>query len=170
MWFLLTLGRYCIRETECPVCPCCFRCTACEYVVHRCWSFPFRQYSSPRNCFRGYATIVHTTEPTLMFVLRDQTRVEVEALISFELCEEQFEEQVANLRHKISNSIASGAHGGDQGAIDASSFSFSAREMWEQIKANNDLDLPALRVLIVTVRCEEIANNMFTSFTENEIR
>ncbi|KAL9259642.1 ROOT HAIR DEFECTIVE 3-like protein [Drosera capensis] len=76
--------------------------------------------------------------------------------------------QVANLRHKISNSIASGAHGGDRGAIDASSFSFSARRMWDQIMANNDLDLPALRVLVATVRCEEIAKHMFISFEENE--
>ncbi|GAB2225509.1 hypothetical protein Droror1_Dr00006304 [Drosera rotundifolia] len=153
-----------------------------------------------RTVFEVMLQLSIPRKPTLMFVLRDQTKsplekldrrlrqdieklwnsihqdapltnffnVEVEALISFELCEEQFEEQVANLRHKISNSIASGAHGGDQGAIDASSFSFSAREMWEQIKANNDLDLPALRVLVATVRCEEIANNMFTSFTENE--
>ncbi|XAR56145.1 hypothetical protein NMG60_11036501 [Bertholletia excelsa] len=86
--------------------------------------------------------------------------VEVTALPSYEEKEEQFKEQVAQLRQRFFHSIAPGGLAGDRrGVIPASGFSFSAQQIWKVIKENRDLDLPAHKVMVATVRCEEIAND-----------
>ncbi|XP_047266124.1 protein ROOT HAIR DEFECTIVE 3 isoform X1 [Capsicum annuum] len=95
--------------------------------------------------------------------------VEVVALSSFEEKEEQFKEQVASLRQRFFHSIAPGGLAGDRRAVvPASGFSFSSQQIWKIIKENKDLDLPAHKVMVATVRCEEIANEKYVSFTENE--
>ncbi|KAG8380094.1 hypothetical protein BUALT_Bualt07G0157900 [Buddleja alternifolia] len=95
--------------------------------------------------------------------------VEVVALSSFEEKEDQFKEQVASLRQRFFHSIAPGGLAGDRrGAVPASGFSFSGQQIWKVIKENKDLDLPAHKVMVATVRCEEIANEKFSSFIENE--
>ncbi|KAK8584866.1 hypothetical protein V6N13_138811 [Hibiscus sabdariffa] len=95
--------------------------------------------------------------------------VEVVALSSYEEKEEQFKEQVANLRQRFFHSIAPGGIAGDRrGVVPASGFSFSAQQIWKVIKENKDLDLPAHKVMVATVRCEEIANEKFAAFTANE--
>ncbi|KZV51416.1 hypothetical protein F511_20580 [Dorcoceras hygrometricum] len=95
--------------------------------------------------------------------------VEVVALSSYEEKEEQFKEQVANLRQRFFHSIAPGGLAGDRrGVVPASGFSFSLQHIWKVIKENKDLDLPAHKVMVATVRCEEIANEKFSSFIANE--
>ncbi|KAL3720863.1 hypothetical protein ACJRO7_005637, partial [Eucalyptus globulus] len=95
--------------------------------------------------------------------------VEVTALSSYEYEEEQFKEQVAILRERFFHSIAPGGLAGDRrGVVPASAFAFSAQQMWKVIKENKDLDLPAHKVMVATVRCEEIAHEKYSSFTENE--
>ncbi|OVA01312.1 RHD3/Sey1 [Macleaya cordata] len=95
--------------------------------------------------------------------------VEVTALSSYEEKEEQFKEQVAALRQRFQHSIAPGGLAGDrQGVVPASGFSFSAQQIWKIIKENKDLDLPAHKVMVATVRCEEIANEKFACLAENE--
>ncbi|CAN4089088.1 unnamed protein product [Withania somnifera] len=95
--------------------------------------------------------------------------VEVVALSSFEEKEEQFKEQVASLRQRFFHSIAPGGLAGDRRAVvPASGFAFSAQQIWKVIKENKDLDLPAHKVMVATVRCEEIANEKYVSFTESE--
>ncbi|XP_057771722.1 protein ROOT HAIR DEFECTIVE 3-like [Salvia miltiorrhiza] len=95
--------------------------------------------------------------------------VEVVALSSFEEKEEQFREQVTSLRKRFHQSIAPGGLAGDRrGVVPASGFSFSAQQIWKVIKENKDLDLPAHKVMVATVRCEEIANEKFSSFIGNE--
>ncbi|CAD5183253.1 unnamed protein product [Musa acuminata subsp. malaccensis] len=89
--------------------------------------------------------------------------VQVVALSSYEEKEEQFKEQVASLRQRFYHSIAPGGLAGDRrGVIPASGFSFSAQQIWKVIKDNKDLDLPAHKVMVATVRCEEIANEKLT--------
>ncbi|XP_042036493.1 protein ROOT HAIR DEFECTIVE 3-like isoform X2 [Salvia splendens] len=101
--------------------------------------------------------------------LSDFFNVEVVALSSYEEKEEQFKEQVVNLRQRFFHSIAPGGLAGDRrGVVPASGFSFSAQQIWKVIKENKDLDLPAHKVMVATVRCEEIANMKFSSFVENE--
>ncbi|KAL2337962.1 hypothetical protein Fmac_012408 [Flemingia macrophylla] len=95
--------------------------------------------------------------------------VEVVALSSYEEKEELFREQVANLRQRFYHSIAPGGLAGDRrGVVPASGFSFSAEHIWKVIKENKDLDLPAHKVMVATVRCEEIANEKYASFVANE--
>ncbi|KMT05555.1 hypothetical protein BVRB_7g176770 [Beta vulgaris subsp. vulgaris] len=95
--------------------------------------------------------------------------VEVVALSSYEEKEEHFKEQVAGLRQRFFHSIAPGGLAGDRrGVVPASGFSFSAQQMWKIIKENRDLDLPAHKVMVATVRCEEIANEGYTDFTQNQ--
>ncbi|KAG9143297.1 hypothetical protein Leryth_010214 [Lithospermum erythrorhizon] len=101
--------------------------------------------------------------------LSDFFNVEVVALSSYEEKEEQFKEQVANLRQRFHHSIAPGGLAGDRRAVvPASGFAFSAQQIWKIIKENKDLDLPAHKVMVATVRCEEIANEKFSSFVSNE--
>ncbi|RXH67385.1 hypothetical protein DVH24_027532 [Malus domestica] len=89
--------------------------------------------------------------------------VEVVALSSYEEKEEQFKEQ------RFYHSIAPGGLAGDRrGVVPASGFSFSAQQIWKVIKENKDLDLPAHKVMVATVRCEEIANEKYAAFAGNE--
>ncbi|KAL5731582.1 hypothetical protein ACHQM5_004294 [Ranunculus cassubicifolius] len=95
--------------------------------------------------------------------------VEVTALSSFEEKEEQFKEQVAGLRQRFFHSIAPGGLAGDRrGVVPASAFSFSAQQIWKVIRENKDLDLPAHKVMVATVRCEEIANEKLNLLTSDE--
>ncbi|KAI3772903.1 hypothetical protein L6452_04097 [Arctium lappa] len=95
--------------------------------------------------------------------------IEVVALSSFEEKEEQFKEQVANLRKRFFHSIAPGGLAGDrQGVVPASGFRFSAEQIWKVIKENRDLDLPAHKVMVATVRCEEIASEKYSAFVKNK--
>ncbi|XP_058069007.1 protein ROOT HAIR DEFECTIVE 3-like isoform X2 [Magnolia sinica] len=95
--------------------------------------------------------------------------VEVVALSSYEEKEELFKEQVASLRQRFFHSIAPGGLAGDRRAVvPASGFSFSAQEIWKIIKENKDLDLPAHKVMVATVRCEEIANEKLAHLSDNE--
>ncbi|GLT59119.1 hypothetical protein SLA2020_319560 [Shorea laevis] len=68
--------------------------------------------------------------------------VEVTALPSYEEKEEQFKDQVAQLRH--------------------------AQQICKVIKENKDLDLPAHKVMVATVRCEDIANDKLCRLTSDE--
>ncbi|XP_031250365.1 protein ROOT HAIR DEFECTIVE 3 homolog 1-like [Pistacia vera] len=95
--------------------------------------------------------------------------VEVIALSSYEEKEEQFKEQVAELRERFFHSISPGGLAGDRkGVVPASGFSLSAQRIWKDIKENKDLDLPAHKVMVATVRCEEIANEKLHCLFANE--
>ncbi|XP_044508554.1 protein ROOT HAIR DEFECTIVE 3 homolog 2-like [Mangifera indica] len=85
--------------------------------------------------------------------------VEVIALSSYEEKEQEFKEQVAQLRQRFFHSISPGGLAGDrQEVVPASVFSFSVQQIWKLIKENKDLNLPAHKVMVATFRCEEIAN------------
>ncbi|PHU02593.1 Protein ROOT HAIR DEFECTIVE 3 -like protein 1 [Capsicum chinense] len=89
--------------------------------------------------------------------LSDFFNVEVVALSSYQEKEEQFKEQVAILRQRSIHSIAPDRLGGDRRAVVlALGFTFSAKEIWNIANENKDLDLPAHKVMVATVRCEEI--------------
>jgi len=55
--------------------------------------------------------------------------------------------QVSELREHLYHSIAPGGLAGDwRGAVPTSAFSISAHHIWEVIRENKDLDLPAHKV------------------------
>ncbi|PON62048.1 RHD3/Sey [Trema orientale] len=95
--------------------------------------------------------------------------VDVVALSSYEEKEEKFKEEVTQLRQRFFHSISPGGLAGDRrGVVPASGFSFSAQQIWKLIKENKDLDLPAHKVMVATVRCEEIANDKFRQLNSDE--
>ncbi|KAJ1414422.1 RHD3/Sey1 [Sesbania bispinosa] len=104
--------------------------------------------------------------------------VEVTALSNYEEKEEKFKEeitvlhfviQVAQLRQRFFHSIAPGGLAGDRrGAVPASAFSISAQQIWKVIRENKDLDLPAHKVMVATVRCEEIAHEKLSCLRSDE--
>ncbi|KAL6841646.1 hypothetical protein ACP4OV_028585 [Aristida adscensionis] len=95
--------------------------------------------------------------------------VEVTALSSYEEKEELFKEQVGQLRERFYNSIAPGGFAADRrGVVPASCFCLSALQIWKVIRENKDLNLPAHKVMVATVRCEEIANEKLKKFTSDK--
>ncbi|XLU69775.1 hypothetical protein S245_028828, partial [Arachis hypogaea] len=68
---------------------------------------------------------------------------------------------VAELREKICD-IARDSNG----VVPASDFPYSCRKIWEMIKADKDLDLPSHKVMLATVRCEEIVREKYKAAKE----
>ncbi|GFQ04473.1 protein root hair defective 3 homolog 2 [Phtheirospermum japonicum] len=138
-----------------------------------------------KTVFQVMMRLFSPRKTTLLFVIRDKTKtpleylepilkediqkVEVTALSSYEEKEEQFKEQVAQLRQRFFHSVSPGGLAGDRrGVVPASGFSFSAEQIWKVIRENKDLDLPAHKIMVATVRCEEIANEKFNRLSSDE--
>ncbi|CAH8278258.1 unnamed protein product [Arabidopsis lyrata] len=101
--------------------------------------------------------------------LNEFFNVMIVALSSYEEKEKQFKQEVAELRQRFFHSISPGGLAGDRrGVVPASGFSFSSQQIWRVIKENRDLDLPAHKVMVATVRCEEIANEKLRDLATNE--
>ncbi|KAG6753350.1 hypothetical protein POTOM_043410 [Populus tomentosa] len=76
---------------------------------------------------------------------------------------------VAQLRQRFVHSIYPGGLVSDREEVEpASGFPLRAEEIWKIIKDNRDLDLPAVKVMVATVRCEEIAGEKLKCFTFDE--
>lgn len=101
--------------------------------------------------------------------LTDFFNVEVTALSNYEEKEEQFMAEVKQLSKHFQNSVAPGGLAGDRRAVvPGTGFPFSTHEMWKVIKENKDLDLPAHKVMVATVRCDEIAHEKLQALTKDE--
>jgi len=101
--------------------------------------------------------------------LSDFFNIEITTLSSYEEKEEMFKEQVAFLRQHFFYSIVPGGLDGDRRAVvPASGFPFSIQQIWKIIKENKDLDLPAHKVMVATVCCEEIAKEKVDLLTIDE--
>ncbi|QHO33446.1 uncharacterized protein DS421_9g258280 [Arachis hypogaea] len=88
--------------------------------------------------------------------------VEVVALSSYEREEEKFKEEVTRLRRQICHYIEQDELTRDlYGVVDASDFTYSCQKIWEIIKADKDLDLPSHKIMVATVRCEQIAREKY---------
>eukprot|EP00249_Psilotum_nudum_P022102 c28372_g1_i1 orf=326-2764(-) len=95
--------------------------------------------------------------------------VEITALPSYEDKEEHFKEQASLLRQRFFNSIAPGGLAGDRReAVPGSGFPLSIEEIWKVVKSNKDLDLPAHKIMVATVRCEEIIHEILMRLEEDE--
>ena len=95
--------------------------------------------------------------------------LEVTALSNYEEKEEQFQMEVDKLRQRFNNSVAPGGLAGDRRAVvPGTGFPFSAHEIWRVIKENKDLDLPAHKVMVATVRCEEIAHEKLENLKSDD--
>ncbi|KAJ6417920.1 hypothetical protein OIU84_001327 [Salix udensis] len=96
-------------------------------------------------------------------------KVEITALPSYEFQEVEFKEQVAQLRHQFVHSTCPGGLVGDRKKVKSASFSIYAEDIWKTIKENKDLDLPSIKVMVATFRCEAIAEEKLKCFTSNKV-
>ncbi|KAJ6417911.1 hypothetical protein OIU84_001318 [Salix udensis] len=95
-------------------------------------------------------------------------KVEITALPSYEFQEVEFKEQVAQLRQQFVHSTCPGGLVGDRKKVKSASFSIYAEDIWKTIKENKDLDLPSIKVMVATFRCEAIAEEKLKCFTSNK--
>lgn len=80
-----------------------------------------------------------------------------------------FKNELTRLRQEFHHSIVPGVLAGDrEDVFDGSSFSCNAQLLWEKIKENKDLDLPEHKIMVATVRCEQIAKEKFESFVASK--
>ncbi|KAI4354153.1 hypothetical protein L6164_003046 [Bauhinia variegata] len=95
-------------------------------------------------------------------------KVEVVFLPNYEERGEEFKLKIKDLRKRFENSTAPGglADSGDD-KVPASWFPVIAQNSWQDIMENKDLDLPAHKVMVATVCCEEIINEQQDSFEMN---
>ncbi|KAI4354134.1 hypothetical protein L6164_003028 [Bauhinia variegata] len=101
--------------------------------------------------------------------LRDFFEVEVVFLPNYEEKEEEFKLKVKDLKQRFAHpTVPCGlADAGDK-KRPASDFPKMAHNIWEDIMENKDLDIPADKVMVATVRSEEIRNKLYDSFQSNE--
>ncbi|KAK1422513.1 hypothetical protein QVD17_25689 [Tagetes erecta] len=92
--------------------------------------------------------------------------VEVVALSSYETQETEFKEEVAKLRKRLFQSIAPSGLARDN--VPGSAFSLSAKMTWKLIKENKEIDFPSHRVMVATKRCQEIADEKYSTFAANQ--
>ena len=88
--------------------------------------------------------------------LADYFDVRVAALSSLEHAEDAFRTDVAALRAQVDGYIADAA--ARQAHVPGDAFALSTKSLWDQVAANDDLNLPAHKVMVATVRCAEIAS------------
>ncbi|KAG5223405.1 protein ROOT HAIR DEFECTIVE [Salix suchowensis] len=101
-------------------------------------------------------------------ILYEFFNVEITALPSYEFQEVEFKEQVAQLRQQFVHSTCPGGLVGDRKKVKSASFSIYAEDIWKTIKENKDLDLPSIKVMVATFRCEAIAEEKLKCFTSNK--
>ncbi|KAK1296346.1 hypothetical protein QJS10_CPB15g01849 [Acorus calamus] len=95
----------------------------------------------------------------------------VTALPNYEFQKDQFKEELIELRRKCSLSIAWGGYAKDkQDAVPASALSINMQNIWNDIRKNKDLDIPAYKVLVATARCQEIADELLKVYPFGEIK
>ncbi|KAI4356287.1 hypothetical protein L6164_000319 [Bauhinia variegata] len=95
-------------------------------------------------------------------------KVQVEFLPNYECNRANFTSKVKTMkRKKFLGSTAPGGLVGDR-KEPASGFPVLAQNIWKEIIQNKDLDLPAHKVMVATVRCEEICNEKYDSLKVNE--
>ncbi|KAI4354138.1 hypothetical protein L6164_003031 [Bauhinia variegata] len=96
-------------------------------------------------------------------------QVKVIFLPNYEEQEEEFKLKVEELKRRFVDSTAPGglADTGEQ-KRPASGFPMLAQNIWEHVLENKDLDIPAQKVMVATVRSEDIKNELYDSVQMNE--
>ncbi|KAI4354129.1 hypothetical protein L6164_003026 [Bauhinia variegata] len=92
-------------------------------------------------------------------------KVEVVFLPHYELREEEFKSKVKELKRRFVDSTVPGglADSGEE-KEPASGFAISAESIWNDIKENKDLDIPAHKILVAIYRCSEICKELLDTF------
>ena len=90
-------------------------------------------------------------------------------LANYEERPEVFLQDVATLRHRLTSTHAPDSLASPPGrGVPGSALALSLRRIWQDIKENKDLDLPAHRVMVATVRCEQVAASALQALRSRE--
>ncbi|KAB1226341.1 hypothetical protein CJ030_MR1G002811 [Morella rubra] len=104
---------------------------------------------------------VHMNAPLNQF-----SEVKITFLSSYEWEPEKFKEQVAELGQQFFHSSSpEGLACSGGGVAPAAGFSLRTQQIWNVIKECKDLDLPTHKIMVSTIRCEEIANEKLGRLT-----
>uniref|UniRef100_A0A6N2M9R5 GB1/RHD3-type G domain-containing protein n=1 Tax=Salix viminalis TaxID=40686 RepID=A0A6N2M9R5_SALVM len=137
-----------------------------------------------KTVFQVMKRLFKPRKRTLLFVLRDHSKT------PFEYLETALKEDIDRIwasvaepetsRSVVLSDFFNAVHlrqrficprdltGDKREAEPASGFFIRAEKIWKTIKDNKDLDLPALKVMVATVRCEEIAKEKLRRFTTDD--
>jgi len=86
-------------------------------------------------------------------------QLEVTSLPNYEEHEDQFVRECSQLREGLQRLVQE-----DFERIPSGDLPLSTKTIWEAIKTNEDLDLPAHKVMVATVRCGQIMENQCARF------
>ncbi|XP_010256383.1 PREDICTED: protein ROOT HAIR DEFECTIVE 3-like isoform X1 [Nelumbo nucifera] len=100
--------------------------------------------------------------------LNEYFDVQVDALSSYEREEEEFKIEVSSLKNKIFQSIAKDGCQSRYFGVDAATLSISVEQMWKTIKENKELDIPAHKIMVSSLRCDQIVNGKFESLKNQD--
>ncbi|KAM7510772.1 hypothetical protein LguiB_009647 [Lonicera macranthoides] len=90
--------------------------------------------------------------------------VKITVLSHYVLQRQQFDREVVNLRQELLAELTTNG----KKMRPSSGFSLSVQDIWKKIKEDEDLDLPSRRVMVATVRCEQIADQILSSFENTD--
>mmetsp|Transcript_24742 Transcript_24742/g.29954 ORF Transcript_24742/g.29954 Transcript_24742/m.29954 type:complete len:815 (+) Transcript_24742:16-2460(+) len=101
--------------------------------------------------------------------LTDYFELKFASLPNYEEREELFRAETCMLRERFASEdedafIAEGS----TTSVPIDGLSYSMNSMWQAVRDNKDLDLPAHKVMVATVRCEQIATEAITELEESE--
>ncbi|GFR42392.1 hypothetical protein Agub_g3264, partial [Astrephomene gubernaculifera] len=99
--------------------------------------------------------------------LTDFFEVQYAALSHFEERYEDFVADSVHLRRRFSPEADDSLVRGDE-KLPGDSFALSIRNIWEVIRAQKDLNLPAHKVMVANVRCAEIAEDQLRAFEADQ--
>lgn len=136
------------------------------FVIRDYDSTPFDKLcSSLRYDLENIWSTINKPEAALNTPITDYFDLDFEALPHKVYCPEEFESEVAKLRKRF--------HGGDifkeeySRGVAADGFCEYAKSVWETIRANKELDIPSQKEMLAHVRCEQIAKEIFVSFSNS---
>mmetsp|Transcript_28564 Transcript_28564/g.54544 ORF Transcript_28564/g.54544 Transcript_28564/m.54544 type:complete len:853 (-) Transcript_28564:629-3187(-) len=103
-------------------------------------------------------------------VLEDYYELRFQAMRSFEMLEDEFRADAEELRSRFTvGGDATSSLLGPTGttSVPTAALKLHLQTLWTTVKENKDLNLPAHKVMVATVRCEEIANSLCQQFEKS---
>lgn len=103
--------------------------------------------------------------------LRDFFELQYAALSNYEDKHEEFSAESIVLRRRFTRDAPEDEcllRAGGEGKLPGQALALSMVKAWEVIKENRDLNLPAHRVMVATIRCKEIAREKLEAFGADE--
>ncbi|DBA68461.1 hypothetical protein WJX79_008695 [Trebouxia sp. C0005] len=98
----------------------------------------------------------------------DFFEVQYAALHNFEDREEDFRADVVTLRRRFTAEGDNSLVRVSQDALPGDAFALSLNKVWEVIKSQKDLNLPAHKVMVANIRCGEILNDQLRALQEDQ--